>query len=267
MPQPAAAPTRACRTCLTLCPMVMEKYRKKTFQPFFQTFQPHIKSTHPFRDKGIPHPGTSRSPDSGAHRNGPPVTRTAPAGPRLLGLCPCPATWATPGAPYLPRARLLIAGQAPGTKVHETGIPFNDASGDRLRAWLGMDRSLFYDTEKVAIVPMGLCYPGVLPKGGDRPPRPECAPLWRKRILEHLPNIRLTLLVGSYAQNYVLGKGGVFDRVMRFEEFCLPTSPSPIHHGAQGRGNGAHPHSGQPFFPPCAARSPAHCRTKPGFFR
>ncbi|WP_086646962.1 uracil-DNA glycosylase family protein [Acetobacter sp. DsW_54] len=121
-----------------------------------------------------------------------------------------------------PRARLLIAGQAPGTKVHETGIPFNDASGDRLRAWLGMDRSLFYDTEKVAIVPMGLCYPGVLPKGGDRPPRPECAPLWRKRILEHLPNIRLTLLVGSYAQNYVLGKGGVFDRVMRFEEF-LPT--------------------------------------------
>lgn len=121
-----------------------------------------------------------------------------------------------------PRARLLIASQAPGTKVHETGISFNDASGDRLRAWLGMDRDLFYDTEKVAIVPMGLCYPGVLPQGGDRPPRPECAPLWRQRILDHLPNIRLTLLVGSYAQNHILGKGKVFERVEQFARY-LPT--------------------------------------------
>ncbi|WP_244983624.1 uracil-DNA glycosylase family protein [Acetobacter okinawensis] len=121
-----------------------------------------------------------------------------------------------------PRARLLIASQAPGTRVHETGISFNDASGERLRAWLGMDPALFYDTEKVAIVPMGLCYPGVLPKGGDQPPRPECAPLWRKRILDHLPNIRLTLLVGSYAQNHVLGKGKVFERVEQFAHY-LPT--------------------------------------------
>lgn len=121
-----------------------------------------------------------------------------------------------------PRARLLIASQAPGTKVHETGLSFNDASGDRLRAWLGMDRALFYNTEKVAIVPMGLCYPGVLPQGGDKPPRPECAPLWRERILEQLPNIQLTLLVGSYAQNHILGKGKVFERVLNFEQY-LPT--------------------------------------------
>lgn len=121
-----------------------------------------------------------------------------------------------------PRARLLIASQAPGTRVHETGISFNDASGERLRSWLGMDRDLFYDTEKVAIVPMGLCYPGVLQKGGDKPPRPECAPLWRQRILEHLPNIRLTLLVGAYAQDHVLGKGRVFERVEQFAQY-LPT--------------------------------------------
>lgn len=101
-------------------------------------------------------------------------------------------------------ARLLIIGQAPGTRVHETGIPWNDRSGDRLREWLQLDRDIFYDQNRVAIVPMGFCYPGVNPNGGDNPPRPECAPLWHPAILPLLTDIRLTLLVGSYAQKYYL---------------------------------------------------------------
>jgi uracil-DNA glycosylase len=98
-----------------------------------------------------------------------------------------------------PTSRLLIISQAPGTRVHETGISFNDRSGDRLRLWLGIDRTAFYDESKVAILPMGLCYPGVDRQGGDRPPRPECAPLWHPRVLSVMPEIKLTLLVGSYA--------------------------------------------------------------------
>jgi uracil-DNA glycosylase len=105
-----------------------------------------------------------------------------------------------------PAARLLIIGQAPGTKVHETGIPWNDRSGDTLRGWLDMDKDVFYDPRQVAIMPMGFCYPGVLPKGGDAPPRPECAPLWHDRLRANLPNIKLTLLAGMYAQAYYLGK-------------------------------------------------------------
>ena len=103
-----------------------------------------------------------------------------------------------------PGARLLIIGQAPGTKVHESGIPWNDKSGDRLREWLAIDREVFYDPAKVAIMPMGFCYPGRDPKGGDLPPRPECAPQWHDRLLSFLPNIELTLLVGSYAQSRYL---------------------------------------------------------------
>ncbi|WP_142848859.1 uracil-DNA glycosylase family protein [Telmatospirillum sp. J64-1] len=103
-------------------------------------------------------------------------------------------------------ARLLIVGQAPGTAVHETGIPWNDPSGNRLRQWLGMDREEFYDSSRIAIIPAGLCYPGRHPKGGDLPPRPECAPLWHPRLRPFLPDLRLILLVGSYAQNYYLGK-------------------------------------------------------------
>ncbi len=99
-----------------------------------------------------------------------------------------------------PSARLLIIGQAPGTKVHESGIPWNDASGDRLRDWLAIDRDHFYDPSKVAIMPMGFCYPGRNPKGGDLPPRPECAPLWHDKLLTFLPKVELTLLVGTYAQ-------------------------------------------------------------------
>lgn len=102
-------------------------------------------------------------------------------------------------------ARLLIVGQAPGTKVHATSIPWNDPSGDRLRGWLALDRDAFYDTARIAILPTGLCYPGRLPRGGDAPPRPECAPLWHPPLRAHLRNVRLTLLVGSYAQANDLG--------------------------------------------------------------
>ena len=101
-------------------------------------------------------------------------------------------------------ARLLIVGQAPGTKVHATGIPWNDPSGDRLRGWLALDRDAFYDESAIAILPTGFCYPGRLPRGGDSPPRPECAPLWHPLLRARLPNVRLTLLVGAYAQAYYL---------------------------------------------------------------
>ncbi|NOH22789.1 uracil-DNA glycosylase family protein [Vibrio europaeus] len=100
-------------------------------------------------------------------------------------------------------AKLLIIGQAPGTRVHETSIPWNDPSGNRLREWLALDKETFYDPNKIAIVPMGLCYPGK-GKSGDLPPRKECAPLWHQRVLEQLPNIGMTLLIGQYAQNYYL---------------------------------------------------------------
>jgi uracil-DNA glycosylase len=116
-------------------------------------------------------------------------------------------------------ARLLIAGQAPGTKVHETGIPWNDPSGDRLRGWLRMDRETFYDESRIAIVPMGFCYPGRLSNGGDAPPRPECATLWRARLLALMPAIRLTLLVGSYALTNALGRGAMTDRVRGFRAY------------------------------------------------
>ncbi|MDC5703078.1 uracil-DNA glycosylase family protein [Vibrio europaeus] len=100
-------------------------------------------------------------------------------------------------------AKLLIIGQAPGTRVHETSIPWNDPSGNRLREWLALDKETFYDPNKIAIMPMGLCYPGK-GKSGDLPPRKECAPLWHQRVLEQLPNIEMTLLIGQYAQNYYL---------------------------------------------------------------
>lgn len=105
-------------------------------------------------------------------------------------------------------ARLLIVGQAPGTRAHETGLPWNDASGDRLRDWMGIGRDAFYDETRVALVPMGLCYPGRLPRGGDRPPRPECAPTWHARLRAGLPRIELTVLAGAYAQRHYLGSRG-----------------------------------------------------------
>lgn len=97
-----------------------------------------------------------------------------------------------------PKAKILIAGQAPGSKVHASGIPFDDASGDRLRAWMGIDKSTFYDATKVSILPMGFCYPGT-GKSGDLPPRKECAEKWRNQLLALMPNIELTLVIGQYA--------------------------------------------------------------------
>ncbi len=105
-----------------------------------------------------------------------------------------------------PTARIMIIGQAPGTKVHESGVPWDDASGNRLREWLGLDAETFYDEARIAIVPSGFCYPGRLERGGDLPPRPECAPRWHPPLLDAMPNIALTLLVGLYAQAYYLGK-------------------------------------------------------------
>lgn len=104
-------------------------------------------------------------------------------------------------------ARLLIIGQAPGTRVHATGIPWNDPSGDRLRDWLGIGREVFYDEARIAITPMGFCYPGK-GRSGDLPPRPECAPLWHARLQALMPHIKLVLLVGQYAQRHYLVTGG-----------------------------------------------------------
>jgi len=127
---------------------------------------------------------------------------------------------------------ILIIGQAPGTKVHASGIPWDDISGNNLRQWLGIDKTVFYDTSKIAIVPMGFCYPGK-GKSGDLPPRPECAPKWHEPIITKLNNRKLTLLIGQYAQRYYLGRQHktLTERVKRWAEapegyFPLP-HPSP----------------------------------------
>lgn len=104
-------------------------------------------------------------------------------------------------------ARLLIAGQAPGTRVHESGIPFNDPSGDRLRDWLGIGREVFYDPARVAIAPMGFCFPGLDAKGSDLPPRKECAPAWRADLIASMGQVELVLAIGMYAQQWHLGDG------------------------------------------------------------
>ncbi len=124
-------------------------------------------------------------------------------------------------------ARILIISQAPGTKAHLSGVPFNDASGVRLRAWLGMDDATFYDDNLVAILPMGLCYPGVLPKGGDKPPMAVCAPAWHPRVLPLLAGVRLTLLVGGYAQAAYLGRGAMTARVQNFADHLPRFMPLP----------------------------------------
>ena len=103
-----------------------------------------------------------------------------------------------------PDAKILVAAQAPGLAVHETGIPFNDPSGERLRSWMGITRDTFYDAHKIALLPMGFCYPGT-GKSGDLPPRLECAPQWRTQMLALMPNIRLTLIIGQYAHKWHLG--------------------------------------------------------------
>jgi uracil-DNA glycosylase len=104
-----------------------------------------------------------------------------------------------------PSARILIAGQAPGRKVHESGVPFDDASGNRLREWMGVTHDVFYDPKQIAILPMGFCFPGT-GKSGDLPPRPECAPAWREPLLGKLRNLETTLVLGQYAQAYHFGK-------------------------------------------------------------
>lgn len=126
------------------------------------------------------------------------ICRDAPAGKRL---------------PHQPRpvvvasstAQVLIAGQAPGTKVHATGLPFNDRSGDRLRDWMGVTRDEFYDAQNFAIAPMGFCFPGQDAKGGDLPPRRECAPSWRAGLIARMPQVELVLAIGLYAQGWHLG--------------------------------------------------------------
>jgi uracil-DNA glycosylase len=134
-----------------------------------------------------------------------------------------------PPLPHEPRpviqaaraARICIAGQAPGTRVHASGRPFTDASGARLRSWLGIGEEIFYDPEKIAIVGMSCCFPGLDAKGGDLPPRRECAEVWRERIFRHLPNLELIILIGQYAQKWHLGRraaGGVTDTVERWRD-------------------------------------------------
>jgi len=125
-------------------------------------------------------------------------------------------------------SKILIAGQAPGLKVHQSGIPFNDASGDRLREWLGVDKSDFYDDKKFAILPMGFCYPGK-GKSGDLPPRPECAIAWRKQLLAELKNIELTIVIGQYAHAYHLPNANkkLTENVKNWQEFWPKVIPLP----------------------------------------
>ncbi|MEO8378008.1 MAG: uracil-DNA glycosylase family protein [Candidatus Sumerlaeota bacterium] len=128
-----------------------------------------------------------------------------------------------------PSARVLIVGQAPGIKVHNTGIPWNDPSGDRLRGWLGVSREEFYDDSRIAIIPMGFCYPGK-GKSGDMPPRKECAELWFERLLAGLPNIRLILLVGQYAHGWHLKdvkKSTLTETVHEWKEYAPRYFPLP----------------------------------------
>ncbi len=125
-------------------------------------------------------------------------------------------------------ARLLVIGQAPGTRVHATGIPWNDASGKRLRQWMGISDEDFYDESKVAIMPMGFCYPGK-GKSGDLPPRPECARQWHQQLLQQLPNIQCTILIGQYAQNHYLpGKfSSLTERVKNWSQFAPQSFVTP----------------------------------------
>ncbi|HEY9579041.1 MAG TPA: uracil-DNA glycosylase family protein [Rhizorhapis sp.] len=126
-----------------------------------------------------------------------------------------------------PTATILVASQAPGTKAHGSGIPFDDPSGDRLREWMGFSKEEFYDASKVAILPIGLCYPGRAGSGGDAPPRPECATLWRERLLGQMPALKITLLVGSYAQKNALGSGVMTARVRNFRAYLPKYFPLP----------------------------------------
>ena len=138
------------------------------------------------------------------------------------GHTPRPVAW------FQPSARLLIAGQAPGMRVHQSGVPFDDPSGDRLRDWLGLESSAFYDQSRVAIVPMAFCFPGYTAKGSDLPPPPVCGKTWHASVMASLSQVRLTVLVGGYAQKYHMGvKTNVTDTVAGWRDhapqvFALP---------------------------------------------
>ncbi|MBO6603023.1 MULTISPECIES: uracil-DNA glycosylase family protein [Paracoccaceae] len=135
---------------------------------------------------------------------------------------PKPVIWFASGA------RVLIAGQAPGLRVHRSGKPFTDPSGDRLRAWMGVAEDVFYDRRRIAIVPMGFCFPGYDAKGSDLPPPKICAQTWRERVMEVLPKVRLTLLIGGYAQNWHLGRaGGVTETVAGWRSHAPDVIPLP----------------------------------------
>ena len=121
-------------------------------------------------------------------------------------------------------ARVLIAGQAPGLRVHQSGLPFNDASGDRLRQWMGVDREAFYDPARFAIIPMGLCFPGYDAQNHDLPPRRECAPHWRQKIMAAMPQVELVLAIGQHAQAYHLGsrrKASMTETVAHWRDYFL----------------------------------------------
>jgi uracil-DNA glycosylase len=127
-------------------------------------------------------------------------------------------------------AKILVIGQAPGTRVHETGLPWNDRSGARLREWMGVGAATFYDADHVALMAMGFCYPGVAKSGGDNPPRRECAPRWHEKVRAHLTGVRPTLLVGCYAQNAYLKRGRkqtLTEAVHDFERFAPDFMPLP----------------------------------------
>jgi uracil-DNA glycosylase len=135
---------------------------------------------------------------------------------------PRPVFWVAPGA------RILVAGQAPGLRVHKSGKPFTDPSGDRLRLWMGVDEDTFYDRARVAIVPMAFCFPGYDAKGSDLPPPPICARTWRTRVLEHLPQVSLVLLVGGAAQRWHLGgMDGVTSTVTAWRDHAPAVFPLP----------------------------------------
>lgn len=126
--------------------------------------------------------------------------------------------------------RLLICGQAPGRRVHESGMPFDDASGDRLRDWMGIDRARFYGDPAIGVAAMAFCFPGTDPKGGDYPPMPRCAALWRPRLLAALPKVELTLLVGGYAQRWALkdrAKSSMTETVRAWRDYGLAHLPLP----------------------------------------
>ena len=129
------------------------------------------------------------------------------------------------------KAKILIAGQAPGLRVHESGLPFNDASGDRLRTWLNVGRDMFYDADRFAIVPMGFCFPGYDERGSDLPPRRECAPLWRDEAMSAMPQIELVLAIGQYAQAYHLGdrrKKSMTETVQNWRNYLQSNTGIPV---------------------------------------